>query len=45
MAVCREAKVITDAEADAWLTEQHERARDDRLFLAVPIFMTAGTRP
>ncbi|ADJ46397.1 methyltransferase probably involved in ubiquinone/menaquinone biosynthesis [Amycolatopsis mediterranei S699] len=28
----------------AWLAEQAARARDDRLFVAVPIFLTAGTR-
>jgi ubiquinone/menaquinone biosynthesis C-methylase UbiE len=27
-----------------WLDEQAERARNDRLFLAVPIFLAAGTR-
>jgi ubiquinone/menaquinone biosynthesis C-methylase UbiE len=28
----------------AWLAEQAARARDDRLFVAVPIFLAAGTR-
>jgi ubiquinone/menaquinone biosynthesis C-methylase UbiE len=28
----------------AWLDEQTARARDDRLFLAVPIFVASGTR-
>jgi hypothetical protein len=28
----------------AWLAEQAARAREDRLFLAVPIFLAAGTR-
>ncbi|WP_410615234.1 methyltransferase domain-containing protein [Amycolatopsis sp. lyj-109] len=28
----------------AWLAEQEARARDDRLFVAVPIFLAAGTR-
>jgi ubiquinone/menaquinone biosynthesis C-methylase UbiE len=28
----------------AWLDEQAARARDDRLFVAVPIFLAAGTR-
>jgi ubiquinone/menaquinone biosynthesis C-methylase UbiE len=28
----------------AWLAEQAARARDDRLFAAVPIFLAAGTR-
>ncbi|KDN18580.1 methyltransferase domain-containing protein [Amycolatopsis rifamycinica] len=27
----------------AWLAEQEARARDDRLFVAVPIFLAAGT--
>ncbi|MEV7095477.1 methyltransferase domain-containing protein [Amycolatopsis sp. NPDC051045] len=30
--------------AGAWLDEQATRARDDRLFVAVPIFLAAGTR-
>ncbi|MFI6506303.1 methyltransferase domain-containing protein [Streptosporangium sp. NPDC050855] len=28
----------------AWLDEQAARARDDRLFLAVPVFLASGTR-
>ncbi|WP_280269938.1 methyltransferase domain-containing protein [Nocardia wallacei] len=28
----------------AWLDDQRTRARDDRLFVAVPIFVAAGTR-
>jgi hypothetical protein len=40
----RAAGAITAEQAEAWLSEQHERARTDRLFLAVPFFMAAGTR-
>ncbi|MEQ0559597.1 methyltransferase domain-containing protein [Amycolatopsis sp. NEAU-NG30] len=29
----------------AWLEEQKARAREDRLFVAVPMFLAAGTRP
>jgi ubiquinone/menaquinone biosynthesis C-methylase UbiE len=32
------------AGAGPWLDEQIARARDDRLFVAVPIFLAAGTR-
>jgi ubiquinone/menaquinone biosynthesis C-methylase UbiE len=42
---CRTANAITDTEADTWLAEQHERARADRLFAAIPIFLSAATRP
>jgi hypothetical protein len=28
----------------AWLDEQAARARNDRLFVAVPIFLASGTR-
>ncbi|MFD0855439.1 SAM-dependent methyltransferase, partial [Actinomadura adrarensis] len=42
---CRAADAITDAEADAWLDEQHDRARGNRLLAAVPFFLTAATRP
>ena len=36
---------ITRAQADAWIADQRERARADRLFAAVPIFMAAATGP
>lgn len=38
------AGAITDAQAEAWLAEQHERGRRGRLFLALPMFITAATR-
>ncbi|MEU0742254.1 methyltransferase domain-containing protein [Streptomyces sp. NPDC006134] len=31
--------------ADGWLAEQHARAAADRLLVAVPMFVTAGTAP
>jgi hypothetical protein len=40
---CCEHGAIT--RADAWIADQRERARADRLFTAVPIFMAAATRP
>jgi ubiquinone/menaquinone biosynthesis C-methylase UbiE len=42
---CREHGAITRAQADAWIADQRERARDDRLFAAVPIFVAAATNP
>lgn len=35
---------IADVAEGSWLDEQAARARDDRLFVAVPIFLAAGTR-
>jgi SAM-dependent methyltransferase len=43
--VCCEHGEITRAQADAWIADQEERARSDRLFAAVPIFMAAATSP
>ncbi|MFD0690250.1 methyltransferase domain-containing protein [Actinomadura fibrosa] len=40
----RSAGAITDAQAEAWLADQRERARAGRLFLAIPMFVTAATR-
>jgi ubiquinone/menaquinone biosynthesis C-methylase UbiE len=40
----RSAGAISDAQAEAWLAEQHERGRRGRLFLALPLFVTAATR-
>ncbi|NEW77634.1 methyltransferase domain-containing protein [Streptomyces rhizosphaericus] len=37
------AGAITRDQAGAWCAEQRERARADRLLLAVPLFLTAGT--
>ncbi|TMR00297.1 methyltransferase domain-containing protein, partial [Actinomadura soli] len=36
---------ISEAEADAWVAEQRERGRSGRLFFALPMFVTAATRP
>lgn len=36
---------ITDTQAKTWLTEQQERAHQNRLFFALPLFTTAATRP
>lgn len=43
--VCWGHGAITRAQADAWIADQRERARADRLFAAVPIFMAAATCP
>jgi ubiquinone/menaquinone biosynthesis C-methylase UbiE len=43
--VCCEHGAITAAQADTWIADQQERARADRLFAAVPIFMAAATSP
>ena len=43
--VCCEHGAITRAQADAWIADQRERARADRLFAAVPIFMAAAANP
>ena len=43
--VCREHGAITHAQAEEWIADQRKRARADRLFAAVPIFMVAGTNP
>ncbi|MFF5209554.1 methyltransferase domain-containing protein [Streptosporangium sp. NPDC000396] len=39
------AGAITRDQADRWTTEQAGRARDGRLFLAVPLFVAAARRP
>jgi SAM-dependent methyltransferase len=41
----REAGAVTDAEADAWLTDQRARAATDRAFIAIPLFVAAATAP
>jgi len=33
------------AEADDWMDEQTHRAEADRLFVALPLFVAAATRP
>jgi ubiquinone/menaquinone biosynthesis C-methylase UbiE len=40
----RDAGVVTAAQVDGWVAEQEERARTDRLFIAVPMFMVAASR-
>jgi ubiquinone/menaquinone biosynthesis C-methylase UbiE len=42
---CCEHGAIARAQADAWIADQRERAQADRLFAAVPFFMTAATSP
>lgn len=39
------AGAVTRRQADEWIAEQAERARRGRLFLAVPMFLSAGRRP
>jgi SAM-dependent methyltransferase len=39
------AGAITQDQADTWTAEQAERARNGRLFLAVPLFVAAARRP
>lgn len=36
--------ILANIGEGAWLDEQAERARQDRVFVAVPIFLAAGTR-
>ena len=40
----RQAGAITGDEADNWISEQTRRAREDRLLVAIPMFLAAGTR-
>jgi ubiquinone/menaquinone biosynthesis C-methylase UbiE len=35
---------ITSDEADIWISEQTRRAQDDRLLVAIPMFLAAATR-
>jgi ubiquinone/menaquinone biosynthesis C-methylase UbiE len=39
-----QAGVITGDEADNWISEQTRRAQDDRLMVAIPMFLAAATR-
>lgn len=39
------AGAVTRRQADDWIAEQTGRARRDRLFLAVPMFLAAARRP
>ncbi|MER6127208.1 methyltransferase domain-containing protein [Streptomyces sp. NPDC001795] len=36
---------VTRAQANGWIAEQRARAEADRLFLALPMFVAAGTAP
>ncbi|MEU8800293.1 methyltransferase domain-containing protein [Spirillospora sp. NPDC048819] len=40
----RSAGAISDAQAEAWIAEQRERGRRGRMYLALPLFVTAATR-
>ncbi|MFG2084920.1 MULTISPECIES: methyltransferase domain-containing protein [unclassified Spirillospora] len=40
----RSAGAISDAQAEAWVAEQRERGRRGRMYLALPLFVTAATR-
>jgi ubiquinone/menaquinone biosynthesis C-methylase UbiE len=40
----RQAGAITADEAGDWISEQTRRAREDRLLVAIPMFLAAGTR-
>ncbi|QXJ19699.1 methyltransferase domain-containing protein [Actinomadura graeca] len=40
----RSAGAISEAQAGAWIAEQHDRGRRGRLFFALPMFLTAATR-
>ncbi|MGW1024620.1 methyltransferase domain-containing protein [Streptomyces sp. NPDC002577] len=41
----RSVGAISFAEAEAWVEEQAQRANAGRLFVAVPLFLAAATRP
>ncbi|MFI6981043.1 methyltransferase domain-containing protein [Embleya sp. NPDC050154] len=41
----RATGAVTRVRADAWIAEQRERAEADRMFLALPMFVAAGTAP
>ena len=38
------AELVTEARVGGWAEEQQRRAHDDRLFLAVPVFVASATR-
>ena len=44
-AAAHQAGAITAGEAESWITEQTRRAHDDRLLVAIPMFLATGTRP
>ncbi|MGW0095254.1 methyltransferase domain-containing protein [Streptomyces sp. NPDC003328] len=39
------AGAVTPEQADTWVAEQRQRACTDRLFVALPMFVAAATRP
>ena len=39
-----QAGAITRDEADNWISEQTQRAHDDRLLVAIPMFLATATR-
>ena len=39
-----QAGAITGDEAGDWISEQTRRAHDDRLLVAIPMFLAAATR-
>ncbi|MFF3787989.1 methyltransferase domain-containing protein [Streptomyces sp. NPDC001933] len=41
----RSTDAITHEQTDSWIAEQRARAKADRLFLALPMFMAAATAP
>jgi len=42
--VARQAGGITSDEAEGWISEQTRRAHDDRLLVAIPMFLATATR-
>ena len=42
--VARQAGGITSDEAESWISEQTRRAHDDRLLVAIPMFLATGSR-
>jgi hypothetical protein len=43
-AAAHETGAISSEEAETWVSEQTRRAQDDRLLVAVPMFLAAATR-
>jgi SAM-dependent methyltransferase len=43
-AAARQAGAISDDEAEAWIAGQSRRAAEDRLLLAIPLFLASATR-
>jgi SAM-dependent methyltransferase len=41
----RASGAVSRERVDGWIAEQRARAEHDRLFLALPVFVTAGTSP